>query len=93
MLVLLEVLEFRTLFVGLDVTLEADLVLIGEKLGGGVFTFCFTSAGRDCGGSGTGIEAGTAGMVSLWTMSCCTGSEAGYLGFRCSYILQRADAS
>ena len=33
LLVLLEVSEFGTLFVGLDATLEADLVLIGEELG------------------------------------------------------------
>ena len=54
---LLEVSEFRTLFLGLDATLETDLVFIGGKPGGGAFTFCFTSAGRECEGSGTGIEA------------------------------------
>ena len=89
LLVLLEVSEFWTLFAGLDANLAADLVLIGEKLGSGAFTFCFTSAGRECGGSGTGIEAGTDGMGSLRLMSCCTTSEAGYLGFRCSFVLQR----
>ena len=30
----------------LAVTFEADLVFIDEKLGGSVFTFCFTGAGR-----------------------------------------------
>ena len=79
--------------VGLDATLEADLVPIGEKLGDGAFTFCFNGAGRGCGGSGTGIEAGIGGMGSLGMMSCCTGFEARYLGFRCSFILQRADPS
>ena len=52
--VLLEVLEFRTLFVGLDATLEVDLVLIDEKLDGGAFTFCFPVAGRECQGPGIG---------------------------------------
>ena len=65
LLVLLEVSEFWTLFVGLYATLETDLVLIGEKQGGDAFNFCFTSAGRKCGGSGTDIEAGTAGIGSL----------------------------
>ena len=46
LLVLLEVSEFGTLFVDLDTTLEADLVVIGEKLDGGAFTFHFTGAGR-----------------------------------------------
>ena len=86
LLVLLEVLEF----VGPDAALEADLVLIGEKLGGGAFTF---SEGRKYGSSCTGMEADTAGMESLGMMSCCTGLEAGYLGFRCSFILWRADPS
>ena len=65
LLLLLKVSEFRTLLVGLDAALEADLVLIGEKLGGGAFTFCFTCAGREYGGSGTGIEAATAVMGLL----------------------------
>ena len=76
--------------VGLVATFEADLVLIGEKLGAGAFNFCFTSLGRQCGGSGTGIEAGTAGMGLLGVIFCCTGSEAGYLSFRCGVILQKA---
>ena len=91
LLVLLEVPEFWTLFVGPDATLKADLVLIGERLTGGVFTFCFTGKVRECEGSATGIEPDTARMGSLGVMSCCTGLEAGYLDFRCSYILQRAD--
>ena len=93
LLVLLEVSEFRTLFVDPDATLEADLVLKGEKLGSGAFTFCFNSAGRECRSSGSCIKAGTAGIGSLGVMSFCTGSEAGYLGFRCSFVLQRADLS
>ena len=50
LLVLLEVSEFGTLFVGPDATLEADLVLIGEKQGSCAFTFCFTSAAGESGG-------------------------------------------
>ena len=48
LLVLLVVSEFRTLFVGLDATSEADMVFIGEKLGCSAFTIYFTSAGRKC---------------------------------------------
>ena len=33
-------------FVYQDAALEADLVLISEKLGSGAFTFCFPSAGH-----------------------------------------------
>ena len=45
-----------------NTTLEAHLVPIGEKLGGGAFTFCFIHADREYRGSGTNIEADTAGM-------------------------------
>ena len=69
LLVLVEVSKFGTLLVGVDAALKADLVFIGEKLGIGAFTFYFTGAGREHKGSGTGIEAGTAGMGSLWVMS------------------------
>ena len=47
LLVLLEVSKFGTLFVDLEATSETDLVLIGEKLGGGAYTFCFMCAGRN----------------------------------------------
>ena len=91
LLVMMEVLEFGTLFAGQDATLEADLVLIDEKLTGGEFTFCFINAGTECGGAGTDIEAGTARMGSLGVMCCCTESKAGYIGFRYSFILQTVD--